>query len=142
MDEVGRPGEDGAEGDKCSICLEAYQLENKAQTECGHCFCRACILDVLRISPRPGFARCPYCRRVVSAFDIVCGGETLWERPHTIFGGIYVQGNTEGLASYHFEEAESYISYSAAPPIWRLDDGTPPPERKPFESSSYDPDTR
>ena len=143
MDKEG--GESGAkeEGDNnCPICLSAYLNENKAETECGHSFCRGCILDLLKSSPRQGFAKCPYCRQVVSVFDVMCGGSTLCERLNTIFGGVYVQGNTVGLASYHFEEAGSYICYSSAPPFWRLDDGTPPPERKPFENSSYDPETR
>ena len=64
------------------------------------------------------------------------------ELPKTLFGGIYVQGGTEGLASYHFAEQESYISYSAAPFFWRLDDGSPPPVRKPFLNTSYDMETR
>ena len=129
--------------DKCPICLVAYLNEqNKAETACGHGFCRACILDVLKTSHRQGFTNCPYCRQKVSIFDIVCGGRKLAEHPNTIYGSIYVQGNKEGLASYHFEEEESYISYSAAPPYWRLDDGTPPPEKKSFEETSYDPDTR
>jgi len=74
---------------------------------------------------------------------MVCGGQKLVEYPTTIFGGIYIQWNMEGLASYHFEEEESYISYSAAPPYWRLDDGSPPPVRKlllfrfPLSSSTH-----
>jgi len=65
-------------------------------------------------------------------------GRTLVERPTTIFGGVYIQDGTEGLASYHFSEAESYISYSAAPPSWLLDDGSPPPLKKPFLNVHYD----
>ena len=100
------------------------------------------MVDVLKASVPQDRANCPYCRQVISVFDVICNGEALIKRPDTIFGGIYVQGNTIGLASYHFQEEESYISYSAAPPFWRLDDGSSPPVRKPFENSSYDPLTR
>lgn len=132
------------EGDKCPICLVASLNENEltVETKCGHSFCMACILDVFKSSPCQWSAKCPYCRQVMSAFDVLCGSQALCERPHMIFGGVYVQCNTVGLASYHFDEVESYISYSSAPPQWRLDDGTPPPERKPFENSSYDPESR
>ena len=68
----------------------------------------------------------------ISPFNMVCGGQKLVEYPTAIFGDIYIQCNMEGLASYHFEEEESYISYSAAPPYWQLDDGSPAPVRKPF----------
>jgi hypothetical protein len=60
----------------------------------------------------------------------------------TIFGGVYLQGDREGLASYHFNEDGSYISYKAAPPAWRLDDGSPPPVTKPFLNATYDPSIR
>ena len=110
-------------------------LPAKAETECGHSFCRGCILDLLKSSPRQGFAKCPYCRQVVSVFDVMCGGSTLCERLNTIFGGVYVHGNTEGLPSYHFEEAGSYICLFCSAILKRK-------KRKPFENSSYDPETR
>ena len=46
------------------------------------------------------------------------------------------------MASYHLNEDESYISYSAAPPSWRLDDNSAPPLKKPFLSQTYDPAIR
>lgn len=36
----------------------------------------------------------------------------------------------------------SYISYEGAPEEWRLDDGSRPAARKPFEDAAYDPATR
>jgi hypothetical protein len=61
----------------------------------------------------------------------------------TIFGCTYVQGQTEGLASYHFEsETACFISYAAAPDHWTLDDGSRPPEQKHFSDVSYNPLTR
>lgn len=49
----------------------------------------------------------------------------------------------EGVASYHFESREQcYISYANSPESWRLDDGSRPPGRKPFEQISYDESTR
>eukprot|EP00435_Cladocopium_sp_Y103_P026482 s2911_g6.t1 len=38
--------------------------------------------------------------------------------------------------------SDCYISYDAAPETWRLDDGSRPPPKKPWEEVSYDPDTR
>ena len=126
----------------CPICLvTSLDEHNRACVPCGHSFCKGCILEVLRTSSQ-GLAKCPYCRESVTLFDVVCCGNALVERPTTIMGNVYIQGNQRGLASYHFEEGESYISYSTAPPFWRLDDGTSPPERKPFENASYDPATR
>lgn len=65
--------------------------------------------------------------------------------PSSPFGSVYVQGRMyssglEGVASYHFaSESDCYISYSNAPSDWLLDDGSPPPARKPFTQISYDP---
>ena len=53
------------------------------------------------------------------------------------FGSIYVQSGTVGLASYHFEEEECYISYSAAPSSWKLDNGCALPLKKPFQNVSF-----
>ena len=59
-----------------------------------------------------------------------------------IFGHVYVQGGKVGYASYHFDEAESYISYSAPSPSWRLDNGCALPVKKPFQDVSFDESTR
>ena len=141
MDEARKEGSTSPEGDHCPICLAVYLPNFEAQTECGHKFCRQCIVSVLKASRPQWLAKCPLCRETISAFNTRCGGQKLVELPKTLFGGIYVQG-TEGLASYHFAEQESYISYSAAPFFWRLDDGSPPPVRKPFLNTSYDMETR
>ena len=68
--------------------------------------------------------------------------------PTTIFSSVYVQGFVyagvhEGVASYHFNSVDDcYISYANAPESWILDDGSPPPVRKPFEQVSYVEETR
>lgn len=48
----------------------------------------------------------------------------------SILNEVYLQGNREGLASYHFlypltfkGDGGSYISYEAAPKGWRLNNG-------------------
>ena len=86
------------------------------------------------------------CRAAVSLHDTraVASNAVLREPPvSTIFGNVYLQGGTLGVASYHFDSVEqSYISYAAAPAHWLLDDGTAPPERAQFESTSYDEATR
>ena len=58
------------------------------------------------------------------------------------FGHSYIQCNTVGLASYHFEGDEPYISYENAPDSWRLDNNQKPPIRKKFQDWSYDSATR
>ena len=58
------------------------------------------------------------------------------------FGHSYIQGNTVGLASYHFDEGTPYISYEHAPDSWRLDNNQKPPIRKKFQDWSYDSITR
>ena len=124
---------------ECPICLETHLNTTVAETTCGHKFCKPCVIRLLKTS-----FKCPVCRHRVSVFDTTWVGsrKMLMEPLSTIFDSIYVQGGTKGVASYHFSEEESYISYSAAPPIWQLDDGSSPPEKKPFEDISYDPLTR
>lgn len=126
---------------ECPVCLTTQLFEDLLVTKCDHKFCKPCVIQLLGESP---LTSCPVCREKISAFDTtrLSSGQVLMERPTTIFGGTYVQGNTEGLASYHFNEEESYISYSAAPQSWRLDDGSPPPVKKPFLNSMYDPGSR
>ena len=58
----------------------------------------------------------------------------------TLDNKIFIQGNQVGLASYHFETGQPYISYKNCP--WNLDDGNKPPEKKYFENWSYDANTR
>lgn len=139
---------DGAQQDskssdksECPVCLAVQSTEDLLKTKCDHRFCRSCVIELLKGSLT---SNCPICRQRISAFDTtrISTGQALAERPTTIFGGVYVQCDTEGLASYHFNDGDSYISYSAAPPFWRLDDGSPPPVKKPFLNASYDASTR
>ena len=59
--------------------------------------------------------------------------------PTLMIGAVFVQGGTQGLASYHFVSAdEAYISYTAAPAAWKMDDGSSPPECKPFTNTTFD----
>ena len=55
---------------------------------------------------------------------------------------VFIQGNTVGLASYHFYEFNPHISYSNIPGNWKLDNGEMPPHEKPFQNYQYDSDTR
>ena len=133
---VTEEGSTSPEGDQCPICFAVYLAESAVDTDCGHTFCWQCIVNVLKASQPLWLAKCPCCRQTISPFSMVCSGQKLVEYPTTIFGGVYIQCNMESLASYHFKEEESYILYSAAPPYWHLDDGSPPPVRKPFLNSS------
>lgn len=66
--------------------------------------------------------------------------------PNNLPGCVFMQGGLLGLASYHFPLLEgvdaAYISYEAAPPSWLLDNGQPPPRRKPFLNPTFDPASR
>ncbi|KNC76604.1 hypothetical protein SARC_10905 [Sphaeroforma arctica JP610] len=69
----------------------------------------------------------------------------LRDPPSTIWGCVYGQFDTIGMASYHFDHpgAEgSYISYEEAPAAWQLDDGSRPPHRKLFLDPVYDSDRK
>jgi len=47
------------------------------------------------------------------------------------------------MAAYHFVGPhDCYISFASAPASWKLDDGSPPPAKKPFEEPTYDAATR
>lgn len=80
-------------------------------------------------------------RGIYRAVNLLCTANCLILLPHSrmeqLFGSVYVQSGTEGLASYHFEEEECYISYSAAPSSWRLDNGCAPPIKKLFQNISF-----
>ena len=56
-----------------------------------------------------------------------------------LWGKVYVQAGTEGLASYHFSRLENYISYSNAPSSWKDDAGNKFPLKKAFEQIKVDP---
>ena len=124
---------------ECPVCLASHSLQDLVLTKCEHKFCKSCVAHLLG-----GAATCPLCRQPITPYDTtrLSTGRPLAEPPTTIFGGVYVQCNTVGLASYHFSHEESYISYCAAPPTWRLDDGSPPPVKKPFLHSMYDASSR
>ena len=126
---------------ECPICLTSQSLQALLQTVCEHRFCKTCVANLFTAGQR---AKCPLCRRSITPFNTtrVSTGQPLAERPNTIYGAVYVQAGTVGLASYHFSEEESYISYSAAHPSWRLDNGSPPPVRKPFLNATYDAGSR
>eukprot|EP00929_Paragymnodinium_shiwhaense_P015660 TRINITY_DN123754_c0_g1_i1.p1 TRINITY_DN123754_c0_g1~~TRINITY_DN123754_c0_g1_i1.p1 ORF type:complete len:468 (+),score=51.70 TRINITY_DN123754_c0_g1_i1:81-1484(+) len=127
---------------ECCVCLG--EITELAKAPCGHTFCMDCILSVLEVAPPEWSGNCPLCRKHVSVYNLRNDeGDTL-ARPEvgSLYGSVFVQGGQVGLASYHFvSETESYISYEEAPSNWRLDDGTPPPGRKYFENSSWDPET-
>jgi len=129
---------------ECSICLGV--LDQPCATPCGHTFCRRCVVDMLASGQGTWYGACPLCREPLNIYDVrdVGSGRALASPPvSTIFGSIFVQASGLGVASYHFDTKEDcYISYAEAPRSWRLDDGTSPPAKKPFEDPSWDPSTR
>ncbi|CAJ1461546.1 unnamed protein product [Effrenium voratum] len=127
---------------ECPICLG--NVEDACVAPCNHSFCRQCIVQVLVRHPPEWAGSCPLCRTHISVYNLRSGGEVLVQpEVLSLWGTVFVQHCKLGLASYHFESPEEcYISYAAAPPSWRLDDGSPPPERKPWKEVSYDEETR
>ena len=124
-----------------------------------------------------GDARWEYRMVFSDTFNIICAGElrrfagdgtetlpplsfpqtlVYWrqlDEVTTIVGTTFVQGESLGVASYHFERphtsaphhdelGDCYISYAAAPEAWTLDNGTRPPARKPFLHPTYDAPSR
>merc|ERR1712039_441842 len=75
--------------------------------------------------------------------DISTGSMLAESTVTTIYGNVFIQSLGIGVASYHFEDEDNcYISYAQAPWNWRLDNGDPPPEKKPWTQRSWDPATR
>eukprot|EP00733_Pompholyxophrys_punicea_P000374 Pompholyxophrys_punicea_v1_NODE_101_length_3479_cov_7.724007.p2 type:complete len:180 gc:universal NODE_101_length_3479_cov_7.724007:2176-1637(-) len=105
------------------------------RTPCAHYFCRSCITKVLHNSQF-----CPYCRQKISIFSVILVATDQPLKLPTIYGSIYVQGDTLGLASYHFEKDSAYISYESEKcSMWPpLDNGEKPPARKFFQDVEYD----
>lgn len=64
----------------------------------------------------------------------------LYLRMSRLWGKVYVQGGTVGVASYHFFGTRSYISYSNM--NWRDDNSVTFPLVKTFEGIKFDPDQR
>ena len=130
--------------DNCPICLN--ELAAAVRTQCGHVFCGTCFSRSQEQAAMHFQQTCPYCRQEVSLYttvDVVSGEPLRRPDVDSIYGCVFLQAGARGMASYHFVDADDcYISYEAAPDDWRLDDGSPPPERKRFEAPTYDASTR
>jgi len=136
-------GETRADADVCAVCLGP--CEDPCFTPCGHTYCRRCIVRVLDMRAPSWLGSCPLCLRKISLYSIRdASGVPLAEASVTsLYGGVYVQVGGLGIASYHFDnERDCYISYERAPPQWKLDDGSAPPSKVPFEAASFEPETR
>ena len=119
----------------CPVCLDI--MHKKCYTRCNHMFCQECIVKVLQSNNDD---ICPVCRNPIKLTDIKLYETNGPLLPNLkICGGVYIQGNEEGLASYHFDsETDCYISYASPSCImWpSLDDGERPPIKKPFVNVS------
>ena len=130
---------------ECPVCRSNFN--QKCITPCSHEFCKDCIIQSIQHSLRNrNRTVCPLCRTDINVHNIKMNGVPLIERQaKTIFGSVYVQSFTLGLASYHFDsEGDCYISYSSPKcSIWpTLDDGSRPPVKKPFENMNFDLESR
>lgn len=135
--------ENDEENDICPVCL--LKKNEECQTPCKHSFCKSCVVRSLLSSYPSGI--CPVCRSPTTLYVVTQNGMPILaaEEIDTIFGSVYIQGSTKGLASYHFISIEeSYVSYeNTLCAMWpNLDDGSRPPARKPFTNCSYDSITR
>jgi len=135
------------EKEECAICYEA--IVDKCILLCMHSFCSKCIITLINTTTEFDESAnlfCPMCRHEGKIFDIKKeNGEKLVIELSTIVNGVYVQGETVGLASYHFPSIEnSYISYESPEClIWPpLEDGSRPPPRKYFINPSYNEETK
>lgn len=126
--------------EECCVCLG--DITDACRAPCGHKFCRQCILKALGRKPPEWSGSCPLCRTHISVYNLrdASGVQLATLDVGTIFGCVFVQSGRVGLASYHFDaEEDCYISYASAP--WTLDDGSPPPAKKPWADARYDAET-
>lgn len=125
----------------CSVCLG--ELVQCCRAPCAHRFCKDCILRVLANSPPEWCGSCPLCRKYISVYnlhDAEAGQPLATPGVFALYGCVFVQSADKlGLASYHFDGPDDcYISYEAAHRSWRLDNGEPPPKKKPWTDYSFD----
>lgn len=137
---------DPAEELECPICLTTPPVA-ACKTRCGHVFCTECLTRAFPLETASTTGQCPLCRAKISLYsttDISTGNLLRSPEVASPIGQCYLQGGSEGVASYHFEPDASgalsaaFISYSNAPPDWKLDDGSRPPARKHFIEPRYD----
>lgn len=130
-----------AAGDECCICLGDISQAELAEAPCGHQFCRQCILKTLGMKAPEWSGGCPLCRAHISVYNLRDVHGTCFIAPdvRSVYGCVFVQQGGRGVASYHFDaEDDCYISYANAPPEWKLDDGSRPPNKKPWANAHYD----
>jgi len=136
-------GPDGLQRDaamtECAVCLGF--ISEGCRTPCQHRFCRSCILKVLETKPPEWSGECPICRAKVSIYNLRDETGSFLAQPDTrsLYGCVFVQSGTLGVASYHFDAPDNcYISYASAPASWTLSDGSRPPQKKHWVDHSYD----
>jgi hypothetical protein len=88
-------------GDCCPICSE--DMRSPCRTACGHMFCSSCLVRSFEMKRPRNRGPCPMCRTAASVYTTISiqTGESLVVPEFTsIFGGVYLQGGREGVASY------------------------------------------
>lgn len=134
----------GAIDDDCPVCFETFASKSTqiCRTACNHLFCRDCVVRTLSSEFPQDSGCCPVCRAEISLFstrNVGTGQALKVPEIDTIFGTVYLQMGKLGIASYHFDSVDDcYICYESAPTAWKLDDGSAPPVRKPFQNVAYD----
>ena len=116
----------------CHFCRG--ELEDTVKLGCTHLACYSCFLQGVKTD-----CICTHCGTEI--FLAACvrlnTGKALSPRIDNPFGQSYIQDNHEGLASYHFDHLNPYISYKNAPDDWVLDNGEKPPVRVKFQNWKY-----
>jgi len=133
--------------DVCAVCLEPY--DQACISWCSHTFCRTCILKTL-VHRKPSSAvasSCPLCRKSLSVYtlrDRESGQMLAAPQATSIFGLVFTQQSSLGVASYHFDSPKDcYISYSDKTcSRWCLDDGSQLPQRVYFRNKTWNARTR
>ena len=92
------PADEG--DDCCPICSDA--MTSPCRTACGHVFCSACLVHTFKMKCPWNRGPCPLCRAAASLYSSINTqtGQPL-EAPDvtTIFGSVYLQGGSMGVAS-------------------------------------------
>lgn len=119
------------------MCFSCFRNNELIALPCHHTLCKSCVL-----TPSGAWSKeCRVCQKIYFYSDLQIP-QVNHKALVSPFGQVYAQKLGVGVASYHFNEEQPYISYENAPEEWKLDDGNKPPAKKEFTNWNYDKDAR